>query len=48
MVNRIGNRPYGLRDFTVGDPDGFGLRFATPIAPPKLQQRWLEKVQNNL
>lgn len=28
----IGDRPYGLRDFTVHDPDGFGLRFATPLA----------------
>lgn len=25
----IGDRSYGLRDFTVLDPDGFGLRFAT-------------------
>jgi catechol 2,3-dioxygenase-like lactoylglutathione lyase family enzyme len=24
----IGDRYYGLRDFTVVDPDGFGLRFA--------------------
>ena len=24
----IGDRYYGLRDFTVLDPDGFGLRFA--------------------
>ena len=28
----IGNRDYGLRDFTVLDPDGFGLRFASPLA----------------
>lgn len=28
----IGDRYYGLRDFTVLDPDGFGLRFATIIA----------------
>jgi catechol 2,3-dioxygenase-like lactoylglutathione lyase family enzyme len=27
----IADRYYGLRDFTVRDPDGFGLRFATPI-----------------
>ena len=27
----IGDRYYGLRDFTVLDPDGFGLRFATII-----------------
>ena len=25
----IGDRAYGLRDFTVCDPDGFGLRFAS-------------------
>ena len=25
----IANRYYGLRDFTVLDPDGFGLRFAS-------------------
>ncbi len=27
----IGDRVYGLRDFTVADPDGFGLRFATRL-----------------
>lgn len=27
----IADRYYGLRDFTVLDPDGFGLRFAGPI-----------------
>lgn len=25
----IGDRSYGLRDFTLADPDGFGVRFAT-------------------
>ncbi len=25
------DRPYGLRDFTILDPDGYELRFATPI-----------------
>jgi len=25
----IGDRDYGLRDFTIMDPDGFGLRFAS-------------------
>lgn len=29
----IGDRSYGLRDFTVRDPDGFGLRFASWLAP---------------
>lgn len=27
----IADRRYGVRDFTVLDPDGFGLRFATTI-----------------
>jgi len=37
LVNEIGarvvipvsDRYYGLRDFTIADPDGFGVRFAT-------------------
>ena len=29
IVVPIGDRYYGLRDFTVADPDGFGIRFAT-------------------
>ena len=28
---KIADRSYGLRDFTVLDYDGFGLRFATPL-----------------
>jgi len=27
----IGDREYGLRVFIIIDPDGFGLRFASPI-----------------
>jgi catechol 2,3-dioxygenase-like lactoylglutathione lyase family enzyme len=27
----IADREYGLRDFTIADPDGFGIRFATRI-----------------
>ncbi len=27
----IGDRYYGLRDFTIADPDGFGLRFASTL-----------------
>jgi catechol 2,3-dioxygenase-like lactoylglutathione lyase family enzyme len=27
----IADRDYGLRDFTVADPDGFGIRFASRI-----------------
>lgn len=29
----IGDRSYGLRDFTVRDPDGFGVRFASWLTP---------------
>lgn len=29
----IADRYYGLRDFTIADPDGFGIRFATRIQP---------------
>ena len=29
IINPIGDRDYGLRDFTFTDPDGFGLRFAS-------------------
>jgi catechol 2,3-dioxygenase-like lactoylglutathione lyase family enzyme len=32
IANEIGDRPYGLRDFIISDPDGFQLRFATPLA----------------
>ncbi len=30
----IADRDYGLRDFTIADPDGFGIRFATRIQLP--------------
>src|SRR5436309_23279 len=29
IVVPIGDRYYGLRDFTISDPDGFGIRFAS-------------------
>ena len=29
----IADRDYGLRDFTILDPDGFGVRFGTRLAP---------------
>ena len=29
----IGDRSYGLRDFTISDPDGFQLRFAQVLRP---------------
>jgi catechol 2,3-dioxygenase-like lactoylglutathione lyase family enzyme len=31
IVIPVGDRYYGLRDFTIADPDGFGVRFATMI-----------------
>src|SRR5215467_3997487 len=27
----VGDRYYGLRDFTLADPDGFGIRFASML-----------------
>jgi catechol 2,3-dioxygenase-like lactoylglutathione lyase family enzyme len=30
IVISIADRYYGLRDFIISDPDGFGVRFATP------------------
>ena len=41
LVNEIGapvivpvaDRYYGLRDFTIADPDGFGVRFASLLRP---------------
>ena len=32
IVHDIGDRPYGLRDFIIRDPDGFRLRFAAPVS----------------
>lgn len=29
IVAPIADRHYGLRDFTIADPDGFGVRFAS-------------------
>jgi catechol 2,3-dioxygenase-like lactoylglutathione lyase family enzyme len=31
IVIPVSDRYYGLRDFTIADPDGFGVRFATVI-----------------
>ena len=31
VVQELDDRAYGLRDFIVADPDGFLLRFASPI-----------------
>lgn len=31
VIVPIANRYYGLRDFTIADPDGFGVRFASTL-----------------
>ncbi len=31
IVVPVGDRYYGLRDFTLADPDGFGVRFASML-----------------
>ena len=31
VIRPIEDRYYGLRDFTIADPDGFGVRFASRI-----------------
>ena len=33
VIRPLESRYYGLRDFTIADPDELGLRFATPLAP---------------
>lgn len=35
VLTQLMPRYYGLKDFTVLDPDGFGLRFASPIETGK-------------
>lgn len=32
VIHPISDRYYGLRDFTIADPDGFGVRFATELS----------------
>jgi catechol 2,3-dioxygenase-like lactoylglutathione lyase family enzyme len=34
IIAAIGDRTYNLRDFTIADPDGFGVRFASWLQPP--------------
>ena len=31
VVAPLADRDYGLRDFTIADPDGFGVRFASRL-----------------
>jgi catechol 2,3-dioxygenase-like lactoylglutathione lyase family enzyme len=35
IVAPIADRSYGLRDFTIADPDGFGVRFASILKAPE-------------
>jgi len=35
ITSQLAPRYYGLRDFIMLDPDGFGLRFATPLETGK-------------
>ncbi len=32
VLEPLADKPYGFRDFMVADPDGFGLRFASPLS----------------
>ena len=32
VIAPIADRRYGLRDFTIADPDGFGVRFGTHLS----------------
>ena len=38
IITGIDDRYYGLRDFIIADPDGFGVRFASRLQTPKLAQ----------
>jgi uncharacterized glyoxalase superfamily protein PhnB len=31
VIEPIADRYYGLRDFTIADPDGYGVRFGTQL-----------------
>lgn len=33
ILHDVGDREYGLRDFITRDPNGFRLRFASPLQP---------------
>ena len=33
VVAPITDETWGIRNFTITDPDGFGIRFASPISP---------------
>ena len=34
FIFEVGDRPYGMRDFMVGDPDGNRISFGTPTGMP--------------
>jgi catechol 2,3-dioxygenase-like lactoylglutathione lyase family enzyme len=38
IIDPIGDRHYGLRDFIIADPDGFGVRFASRLADPSISR----------
>ena len=35
VLSPVEDRPYGLRDFTILDPDGFGVRIGTRLSDMK-------------
>jgi hypothetical protein len=37
VLQPIEDRDYGLRDFTIVDPDGFGVRFASERDPTRIK-----------
>lgn len=39
----IADRSYGLRDFTILDPDGFGLRFATRLEGERAERQTTQR-----
>jgi catechol 2,3-dioxygenase-like lactoylglutathione lyase family enzyme len=39
IIVPVGDRYYGLRDFTIADPDGFGVRFASVSRGPSPADR---------
>ena len=38
IVRPIADQYYGLRDFTIADPDGFGVRFGTNLPAQEQDQ----------
>jgi len=40
IIVRVADRYYGLRDFTIADPDGFGVRFASVLQGRQDSETW--------